>query len=273
MAENLQEAKQRCIRYRKRILRLSQKLGALHIAPAFSCLEIVDALYYGVMRREQEIAVKFLDTFILSKGHGALAQYTVLENLGILKESDLDKICQPFGRLGGHPDYGIPGVEASTGSLGHGLPIALGMALSDKIFKVNRIVYVLMSDGEMQEGSVWEAILLAPALGLNNLVAIVDLNDFQVLDRISMINPNFYPVEDKIKAFGWELAEAFGHNFMSIIQSIKGREGRKPHFVLASTTKGNGISFMENKPIWNFRSPSKEEYESALKELDGGNSK
>lgn len=264
-----QKAKQRCLNYRKRILELSRKLGALHIAPAFSCLEIVDALYYAVMRREKGESAKFIDTFILSKGHGALAQYTVLEGLGILKESELDNICQPNGRLGGHPDYGLPGIEASTGSLGHGLPIALGMALADKMFKVDRVVYVLMSDAEMQEGSVWEAMLLAPALKLDNLAVVVDSNDFQVLDRISKINPNFYPIEDKVLSFGWEFAEANGHNFLAVEKSIKNRKGGKPHLVSAWTVKGRGVSFMENNSIWNFRSPSEEEYELAVKELNG----
>lgn len=264
-------AKQRCVKYRKRILGLSQKLGALHIAPAFSCLEIIDTLYYEVMRREPGFPAKFLDTFILSKGHGVPAQYTVLESLGILKESELDNICQPSGKLGGHPDYGTPGIEASTGSLGHGLPIALGMALADKVLKADRTVYVLMSDAEMQEGSVWEAMLLAPALELNNLVVIVDLNDFQSLDRVSKINPNFYPMTEKVLAFGWELAEVDGHNLESIKQSIEKRDGKKPHLILARTVKGRGVSFMENNSIWHFRSPSKEEYELALKELDEGN--
>lgn len=276
MTEDQREAEKRCVKYRKRILGLSQKLGALHIAPAFSCLEIVDALYYGVMRRygirpiEEEHSFNFIDTFILSKGHGALAQYVVLEGLGILKESDLDNICRPSGRLGGHPDCGIPGVEVSTGSLGHGLPIALGMALADKIFKVNRTVYVLMSDAEMQEGSVWEAMLFAPALGLSNLIVIVDSNNFQVLDTISKINPNFYPMSDKVLSFGWELGGAFGHDLESIKRSIHDRKGRKPLLVLAQTVKGKGVSFMENNPIWNFRSPSEEEYGLAIKELGRG---
>ena len=270
MTEDRREAMQRCIKYRKRILGLSQKLGALHIAPAFSCLEIVDTIYYELMRRKPEFPAQYLDTFILSKGHGALALYTVLEGLGILEKSDLDNICKPFGRLGGHPDYGIPGVEASTGSLGHGLPIALGMALADKIYKVDRMVYVLMSDAEMQEGSVWEAMLFAPTLKLNNLVVVVDSNDFQVLDRISKINPNFYPILNKVLAFGWESVVIFGHDSASIKQSVKNREGKRPHLVLAQTVKGRGVSFMENNPIWNFRSPSKEEYDLALKELDEG---
>lgn len=263
-------AKNRCIKYRKRILQLSQKIGALHIAPAFSCLEVVDAIYCKIMRQNSLKPVKFLDNFILSKGHGAMAQYVILEHLGILLESDLNDLCQPFGKLGGHPDYGIPGIEASTGSLGHGLPIAIGMALADKVFNTDRTVYVVMSDGEMQEGSVWEAMLIAPNFGLSNLVVFVDSNDFQVLDRISKINPNFYPIKEKVQSFGWETIEVDGHNSQLIYEEFMKREAKRPLMVIASTTKGHGVSFMENNPIWNFRSPSKDEYESALKELDGG---
>lgn len=262
-------AKQRCIQYRRRILHLSQKLGALHIAPAFSCLEIVDTLYHRVMRRRPEKSIDFLDSFILSKGHGALAQYVVLEALGILPESDLDNFCKPEGRLGGHPDYGVPGIEASTGSLGHGLPIALGMALADKVLGIDRVVFVVMSDGELQEGSVWEAMLLAPTLGLTSLVAFVDLNDFQSLGRTSEIHPNFYPVREKIQAFGWETVEVDGHNGQAIYDSVMHREGKHPYMVIARTVKGKGVSYMENAPIWHFRSPSREEYELALRELKG----
>ena len=260
--------KNRYIQYRKRILQLSQKIGALHIAPAFSCLEIVDAIYFKMMRLNSLKPVKYLDTFILSKGHGAMAQYVVLEHLGILLESDLNNLCQPSGKLGGHPDYGVPGIEASTGSLGHGLPIAIGMALADKVFNIDRMVYVVMSDGEMQEGSVWEAMLIAPNLGLNNLAVFVDSNDFQVLDRISKINPNFYPIKEKVQSFGWETIEVDGHDTQLIYEKFIKREGKMPLMIIANTVKGKGVSFMENNPIWNYRSPSKNEYESALKELD-----
>ncbi len=270
MVENQQEAKQRCVKYRKRILGLSQKLGALHIAPAFSCLEIVDAIYCKIMRPDNLNTAKFLDSFILSKGHGALAQYVVLEHLGILLESDLDNLGQSSGKLGGHPDYGVPGIEASTGSLGHGLPIALGMALADKIFGIDRIVYIVMSDAEMQEGSVWEAMLLAPNLSLSNLVVFIDSNDFQVLDRISKINPNFYPIKEKVRAFGWETIEIDGHNSQLLYEGVVNRTGKRPFMVIAKTIKGKSVSFMENNSIWNFRSPSKDEYELALKELDEG---
>ena len=262
--------KQRCVKYRKRILQLSLKLGALHIAPAFSCLEIVDAIYHKLMRHDGNSPPKFLDTFILSKGHGALAQYVVLESLGILSKSELNNLCTPAGKLGGHPDYGIPGIEASTGSLGHGLPIALGMAFADKVLDIDRNVYVVMSDGEMQEGSVWESMLIAPNLGVDNLVVIVDQNDFQVLDRVSKINPNFYPISDKVRAFGWKVVEANGHDSKSIRLATVRLLDKKPLMIIAKTTKGKGGSFMENDPIWNFRSPSKDEYDLAIKELDGG---
>jgi len=263
-------AKQRCLKYRKRILQLSQQLGALHIAPAFSCLEIVDALYYEIMRRKNRFPIEFIDSFILSKGHGAPAQYAVLESLGILAESELASLCKPSGRLGAHPDRGLPGIEASTGSLGHGLPIALGMALADKVFGIDRFTYVVMSDGEMQEGSVWESMLIAPTLKLTNLVVVIDLNDFQSFGRTSALHPNFYPVKEKIQAFGWGAVEADGHNLQSIIGAVARRSGDRPHMVIAKTVKGKGISYMENNPIWHYRSPSKEEYDLAVRELEGG---
>lgn len=255
----------RCVRMRKRILELSQKLPALHIAPAFSCLEIVDAIYFGLMRRDQGAGKP--DTFILSKGHGAMAQYAVLEELGVLSHADLDNCCTSQGQLGAHPDYGLPGIEASTGSLGHGLAIAMGMAMADKVLGDDRHIYVVMSDGELQEGSVWEAMLLAPTLHLCNLIAFVDLNDFQSLGRASENHPNLYPVAEKVRAFGWETAEVDGHNQQQILDAVAGRRGDVPFMVIAPTIKGKGVSYMENQAIWHYRSPTPEEYHLALREL------
>src|SRR6516164_7260277 len=202
---NAAAARERCGRFRLRILELSQGVTAVHIAPAFSCLELVDSIYFGLMRRNE--ANNYRDRFLLSKGHGSAAQYVVLEELGILSRADLDLFCRPGGKLGTHPDYGIPGIEAATGSLGHGLPMAVGMALADKLQGLDRVVHVVLSDGELQEGSVWEALMLAPTLHLKNLIAYVDLNDFQSLGQTSKVHPNFYPVMDKVRAFGWEAAE------------------------------------------------------------------
>ena len=168
------------------------------------------------------------------------------------------------------PDYGLPGIEASTGSLGHGLPIALGMALADKVLGNDRFVYVLMSDGEMQEGSVWEALMVAPTLGLTSIVAFVDLNDFQSLGRISSIHPNFHPMLDKVRAFGWEAAEVNGHDQQTIFDTVTSRKGETPMIIVSHTTKGKGVSYMENEAIWHYRSPSPEEYQIALEELSEG---
>lgn len=260
------EAKARCKRFRRRILDISQTVGALHIAPSFSCLELVDTAYLGLMNRTGNPDTS--DTFLLSKGHGAPALYCVLEELGTIPRTYLEHFCKPGWPLATHPDYGTPGIEASTGSLGHGLPMAVGMAYADKNTAKNRDIYVLMSDGELQEGSVWEALMTGPSFGLTRIVALVDLNDFQSLGRTSVTLPNFYPMLDKLRAFGWEAAEANGHDPESIYTTVKARSGKKPFVLLGHTTKGKGVSYMENVPIWHYRSPSTAEYAQAVKELE-----
>jgi transketolase len=258
-------ARERCARLRKRILELSQGLPAIHIGGSFSCLDIVDAIYFSLMRRNA--SGELTDTFLLSKGHGSPAQYVVLEELGILSRHDLDTLCRPTGRLGTHPDYGLPGIEASTGSLGHGLALAMGMALADRLHSLDRTVYVVMSDGELQEGSVWEAMMLAPTLQLDNLVVFVDLNDMQSFGHTSQTHPNFYPVLDKAVAFGWEAVEVDGHDHEAIVSAVRSRRGSWPFMAIARTTKGKGVSYMENVPMWHYRSPSPAEYQQALEEL------
>jgi transketolase len=262
---DLAASRERCTRLRKRILELSQGLTAIHIGGSFSCLEIVDTVYFSLMQRDA--SGHLTDTFLLSKGHGSPAQYVVLEELGVLSREDLDQLCKPGGRLGTHPDYGLPGIEASTGSLGHGLGLAMGMALADRIHGIPRTVYVVMSDGELQEGSVWESMMLAPTLKLGNLVAFVDLNDMQSFGHTSETHPNFYPVVDKARAFGWETAEVDGHDQAAIFAAVQERRGERPFMVVARTTKGKGVSYMENVPMWHYRSPSPAEYEQALGEL------
>jgi len=255
-------ARARCLAYRRRILEISQQVTALHIAPAFSCLEMVDVIYHDLMRRGADGV--FLDGFVISKGHGCLSQYVILEDLGVLSRQDMDQYCTPAGRLGAHPDYGVPGMEASTGSLGHGMGICTGMAYAEKVQKRDRTVHVVLSDGEMQEGSTWEAMMMAANLGLNNLVAMLDLNDFQGLGRTSETHPQFYPVVEKAQAFGWEAVQVNGHDAAAIYQAVRARAGKKPFFLVGKTVKGKGVSFMENVPIWHYRSPNKQEYEQAL---------
>ena len=258
-------AKARCRKFRHRILELSQQVTALHIAPAFSCLEMVDAIYHEFMRRDSSGAM--IDTFMMSKGHGCLAQYVMLEDFGILSRQDMDDYCTPRGRLGAHPDYGTPGIAASTGSLGHGMGMAVGMAYADKIDANDKRLFVVLSDGEMQEGSTWEAMMMASTLKLSNLIAFLDLNDFQSLGRTSETLPGFYPIVDKIRAFGFECVEVDGHDSRAIARAIFDRQGDKPFFLVGRTTKGRGVSFMENVPIWHYRSPNAQEYQAALAEI------
>ena len=261
-------ARQRCLRYRRRILDVSQQVTALHIAPAFSCLELVDVVYHGLMRRDPaRVSTGFRDVFVMSKGHGCLSQYVILEDLGVLLRDDLAGYCTPAGRLGAHPDYGNPGIEASTGSLGHGMGICTGMAYAERILRTDAVIYTVLSDGEMQEGSTWESMMMAANLGLGNLVAMLDLNDFQGLGRTSETHPHFYPIVDKARAFGWETAEVNGHDAGAIHDAVVNRRGQQPFFLVGRTVKGRGVSYMEHVPIWHYRSPSKEEYQKALAEL------
>lgn len=263
------QAQARCLRHRRRILEISQRVPALHIAPAFSCLEIVDTIYHGLMRRK--VDGDFKDVFILSKGHGVMAQYALLEDLGILPSADLDNYCTPHGLLGAHPDLGVPGVAAATGSLGHGLGIGLGMALAEKIGQARKQdpanIYVVLSDGELQEGSSWEAIMLAPSLGADNLVLVIDNNDFQSLGRTSETHPSFYPLESKFSAFGWNVGTANGHDAAAMHAAIADRPSGKPFCLIARTVKGRGVSYMENVPMWHYRSPNPQEYSQAMAEL------
>lgn len=260
-------ARARCKKYRRRILDMSQNVSALHIGGAFSCTEIVDCIYNEFLRPGAR-GGKSPDTFLMSKGHGCMIQYVILEDLGILSKADLDAYCTPKGRLGTHPDYGNPGIEASTGALGHGLSMAVGMALAERGRGTNGIIYTVLSDGEVQEGSTWESILMASSLKVTNIVAFVDNNDFQSLGRTSETHPSFYPLAAKFEAFGWETAEIDGHDPGAIHAAVTGRIGTKPLMVCAKTVKGKGVSYMENAPIWHYRSPNKDEYAQALRELE-----
>jgi transketolase len=259
-------ARRRCLGYRRRILDISQQVSALHAAAAFSATEMVDCVYAGLMTPGR-------DTFVMSKGHGAMIQYVILEALGVLTPEDLRDYCTPAGRLGCHPDYGTPGIAASTGSLGHGMALVTGMAYADSaVLKTPRDYYVVLSDGELQEGSTWEAMMMSATLGLSNVVALLDHNGFQSFGRTSETHPAFYPIREKIEAFGWEAAEVNGHDAGAVHAAIRGRRGGRPFMLIGNTVKGRGVSFMENQPIWHYRSPSPDEYRQAvdgLKEVAG----
>lgn len=258
-------ARRRCRGYRRRILDISQQVTALHIAPAFSCTEITDVLYNALMRRER--GGGYRDVFLMSKGHGCMSQYVVLEEQGVLSRQDLDAYCKPEGRLGAHPDYETPGIVASTGSLGHGLGMATGQAYAEKLKDTDTLIYCVLSDGEFQEGSTWEAVMMAANLKLDNLIAFMDFNDFGGLERMSDGHPAFYPLVPKMESFGWEAIEVDGHDELAMYEAVMGRDGGRPMMLVCRTVKGKGISFMENVAIWHYRSPNKEEYQKGVKEL------
>ena len=261
-------ARQRCRNYRKRILEISQQVTALHVAPAFSCTEITDVIYHGLMREDG--AGGYRDAFLMSKGHGCMIQYVILEEKGVLTRHDLDTYCQPNGRLGAHPDYETPGIGASTGSLGHGLGMATGQAHAEKLKGTDVAIYCVLSDGEFQEGSTWEAMMMAANLKLDNLVCFMDFNNFGGLERMSDGHKAFYPLVPKAEAFGWESVEVEGHDEQAIFDAVANRKGGKPLLVVCRTVKGKGVSYMENVPIWHYRSPNKDEYQQGLKELAEG---
>src|SRR5262245_35384453 len=259
-------ARGRCRDYRRRILDISQQVTALHVAPAFSCIEITDVIYHELMRLEA--TGEYRDVFLMSKGHGCMAQYVILEEQGVLSRKDLDDYCKPNGRLGAHPDYETPGVAASTGSLGHGLGIETGQAYAEKLKGTDVLIYCVLSDGEFQEGSTWEAMMMAANLKLDNLIAFMDYNDFGGLERMSDGHPAFYPLVPKAEAFGWEAVEVDGHDEEAMIGALADRRGGKPMLLVCRTVKGKGVSYMENVPIWHYRSPTPEEYRRGLQELD-----
>jgi transketolase len=258
MMKNFLAAKIRCKKYRKKILEISQLVSALHIGGSFSCVEIVDCIYNMLKKKG--------DVFILSKGHAGIIQYVVLNDLGFIKKKDLYNYQKKNGFLGVHPDYGNPGIEASTGSLGHGLAIVAGMALATK--NIQKKYYVVLSDGELQEGSVWEAALIITSLKLKNIIIVIDNNDLQSSTRATDTHPTLYPIEKKFISFGWEVKTCNGHNTKDIYSKIKSRSQLKPFALIAKTIKGYPISFMKDVPKWHYRSPNKEECLQAIREIN-----
>mgnify|MGYP001380812018 CR=1 FL=1 len=254
----LLKAKIRCKKYRKKILELSQSVSALHIGGSFSSVEIVDCIYNRLKKNK--------DKFILSKGHAGILQYVVLNDLGIIKTRDLHNYQNKNGFLGVHPDYGSPGIMASTGSLGHGLAMIAGMALASK--NTNKCFFVLLSDGELQEGSVWEAVLTISSLKLNNIIAIVDNNNLQTSSWTSDTHPTLYPIDKKFVSFGWGVAVCNGHNSNEIYNKVKHRSLKKPFVLIAKTIKGYPVSFMRNVPKWHYRAPNNDEYLQAIEEIN-----
>jgi transketolase len=257
---------------RKLILKTAYKAGGAHMGGSFSAVEILTAIYFGdILKYNPSEPWNYdRDRFILSKGHASVLLYSVLAKAGYIEECELETYIQKNSRLGGHPKMReVPGVEATTGSLGHGLLFATGIALAGKIDKKPYHTYVLIGDGECQEGSVWEAVLFAGQHRLSNLTVILDYNKLQAMDKLENIIA-MEPMGMKWKSFNWDVNEVDGHNIKGIINALKSasKNKEKPGLIIAHTTKGKGISFMENKPLWHFRMPNSEENEIIKKEMN-----
>lgn len=254
---------------RRLIYKMAHFAGGGHLGAAFSVVDLITVLYFGDILHYNPQNVKSVDRdiFILSKGHACYALYAALATAGYFPIEALKNVCKPGAFLGGHPKiHEIPGVEASTGALGHGLSFAIGNALASKYDKKKNHVYVVLGDGECQEGSIWEAALSAATLALDNLTVIVDHNKLQAMDRLELI-VNMKPLKEKWEAFGWHVLEIDGHDFTQIQRAFCLHEANKPKLIIANTIKGKGVSFMEGNPIWHYRMPNNEEESVLLKEL------
>ncbi len=257
-------------RIRGELVKISNKAHTPHLGSSLSCVDILVAAYWSVLNiNSKKPADPNRDRLIFSKGHAATTLYQVLNMRGYFSDEILESYAKPGGVLPEHPIYkSVPGIEATSGSLGHGLPIGLGMALAAKIKKNSYKVYVLMSDGECNEGSVWEAAMLAPALNLENLVLVVDFNRWQATGRSQEITA-ISPLKDKFEAFGWSSYDVDGHDINALINVLKNvPDGSgSPVAVVANTVKGKGISFMEDDNNWHYRIPNEEEVKASLMEL------
>lgn len=242
-----------------------------HVGAVLSMTDVVAVLYGEVLRvdaKDPDWCDR--DRFILSKGHAGAGIYAALAERGFFSTEMLAQHYQNGSVLSGHVSHkGVPGVEFSTGSLGHGLGVGVGMAYAAKIDGKGHRIFVLMSDGECDEGSNWEAILFAAHHGLSNLRVVVDYNKLQSIKSIEE-TVGLEPFLDKWRAFGWEVDELDGHDHSALHDAFeKSRSIDKPYCLIAHTTKGKGVSFMENQVLWHYRSPQGEEYEAAIKELSG----
>ncbi|BAZ91303.1 transketolase [Cylindrospermopsis raciborskii] len=249
------------------IVQMSHQAKAAHLASALSCVDILTILYSQVLSIDPNNPKHpDRDRFILSKGHAAAALYATLAWKGIISPDQLLTYGQQHSLLEEHPSPKLPGVEAATGSLGHGLPIANGMTLAARIQNQSYRVFVLMSDGECNEGSVWEAAMFAARHKLDGLTAIVDFNKWQATGRSQEVL-QLDPLSDKWRSFGWSVTELDGHDHEQLLTALTRSPNGLPHVIIAHTVKGKGISFMEDDNNWHYRVPTQQEVLNAHVEL------
>ncbi|TSA45672.1 transketolase [bacterium] len=249
------------------ILKMISEAGASHVASAFSAVEILNAVFKSVDIAKIKAKDNGRDRVILSKGHGAAALYAVMARHGLLSEKDLATYCKNGSLLQGHASHHVPYVEHSTGSLGHGVPVALGMAIGLLSRGFNGRAFVITGDAELQEGSNWEAFMLAGQLKLNDYCVLVDNNNISQMGEF-VDWCDIQPITDKFKSFRFHVIEVDGNNeaeIMSAIQKLGTMES--PLAIVCHTTKGKGVSFMESNAVWHYRPPQGEDYEKAVTEL------
>jgi len=262
------------LQIRKLLLDTCCSAGTGHVTSSFSCTEILVALYYGGIL-EYDIANPAWDgrdRFILSKGQASPLLYTVLGDLGFFPRSDLGRFCSAKGRFGVHLQHDVPGVEVTTGSLGHGLGIGIGIALAARLNRKLYTTFVLLGDGECYEGSIWESAMFAAHQKLNNIFCIVDRN-FMCATDFTENCVALTPLAEKWRSFGWEAVEIDGHSFEEIYKALAGFRSRrrdKPLVVIANTVKGRGVGFMSDRPLWHSMAPKGEEAQAAKREILSG---
>ena len=264
------ELKQKSEQLRLNLVNLIHSGKTGHTGGDLSVLNVLTVLYYRVLSvNPTNPKMPERDRFVLSKGHCAEALYCVLCDKGFIPKEELEAYGKDFSHLGGHPDVTIPGVEINTGALGHGLSAGVGMALAAKMFKKTYKTYVVMGDGEQAEGSIYEAAMAANKYHLDNLVAFIDRNGLQITGSTEDVMP-LENIHERWTAFGWDVKEMNGNDIddiVSTIESIDFQNG-KPHLVISKTTKGLGVSFMENVAKWHHGVPNEEQYEQAVREIN-----
>lgn len=265
-----QQLQLKSLRYRRKVLEIIKHAGAGHTGGSLSCVDILNVLYNRVLRISPETRQDpHRDRYIQSKGHSVEALFVVLADLGFYDVKELDTLCQYRSHFVGHPTKKVPGVEQNTGGLGHGLSMGVGVAIAAKKDKADYRTIVLLGDGELAEGSNWEAAMAGAHYGLDNLVAIIDHNTLQITGRTREVCSN-EPLDAKFAAFRWDVEIIDGHSIPQLTQVLSRRsQNGAPLAVIANTIKGKGVSFMEDIGKWHHGVPSDEEYAKALTEIDG----
>lgn len=271
----IKSLKVKALQFRREILETLSAAGSGHPGGSLSAVEILTALYFYKMNHKPEDPQwEDRDRLVISKGHASAGAYVVLANAGYFPKEELKNYRKLGSILQGHVHSKVPGIEFSTGSLGHGLAVSNGIALGAKLLHKDFKSYCLLGDGELQEGSIWEAAMGAAHHKLDNVCAIVDYNKVQENGPTNDIK-NLEPLAEKWKSFGWQVAEVIGHNFSALIKALDdfGKVKGKPYVIIAHTIKGKGVSFMEGEAKWHGKAPNEEQLEEALKELNSESEK